>query len=84
MVAVLTILFVFGVTLTANSDHVSKQHNRVLTAPTGACCGLGYALHFWYLKSVFERRRRGPGGQLSASLRRRTGLIPDQSMWALW
>jgi len=34
--------------------------------------------------SLFERPRRGPGGQSSASLRRRTGLIPDQSMWSLW
>jgi len=84
VVTILTILFVFGMMLTAYSDHFCIQHNRLLTEPTGAYCGLGYALNFCYLKFVFERLRPDPGGQSSASLRRSTGLIPDQSMWALW
>jgi len=84
VVTILTVLLVFGVTLTANSDHFSKQHSRLLTEPTGAYCGLGCALNFCYLKFVFERPRRGPGSQSSASLRRSTGLIPDQSTRVLW
>jgi hypothetical protein len=72
------------VTLTANSDHFSKRHNRLLTEPTGAYCRPGCTLNCYYLEFVFESPRRGPGGQSSASLRRSTGLIPDQSMWALW
>ena len=82
VVIILTILFVFGMTLRANSDHFSKQHSRSLPVLLAVDWDVHY--HFCYLKFVFERRRLGPGGQSSASLRRSTGLIPDQSMWALW